>query len=217
MTADERSRSPRSPRSPGSWRGARSRRSVVRAAAWSVPIVSVATAPPARAAVSDTDALAVQLAEYYVHPWPEGTFGVVPRITLSNPRSVRAVYVHVQLTFPVASFTGTDDESDPPAPGFDHFVAIGDWSCGYTVPRPGDTDVYVQLYPDQGIAATGASTVGTVAQPADPPSLDWRNLAWQASGAPAPSIPLQVATWFAGESVPVYTFASLTPVEPPGT
>lgn len=203
------------------------RRTLVRTAAhsaWAVPVVSRATAAPAYAATSmPGDEFVGVDAEFYIHDWGDGTFGLVPRITMTNLGRVPVRVVDLSLRFPSDAFVGIRTDSDPPLPGEDHFSRIqtGGWTYAWqdSLGQPLlQLDLYYDLSSDLDhdprppLGPGESLTVGTFADPAHPVTLDWSrdptaSSVWLAVGYAAPYV------WGWGYNVAV---GYLLRVDPPG-
>ena len=74
-------------------------------AAWSVPLVTVATAAPAAAASGSPASLQILSAQFWVRP-VNGWYAVVPVVVLRNDLGVAVTGLRFQVPFPTSDFTG---------------------------------------------------------------------------------------------------------------
>jgi hypothetical protein len=152
-----------------------SRRTLVRGAAWSVPVVSVAAAAPAFAVLSNTTTTPQLTGGYWVMDWSGGRYGLVPTITVSNPSAKLTGQLTITLTFAYPDFMG-DTSGHPAQPGFSNaFASTQTWVLN--TPRPSSTGVVVQLICSAGLGAHQSDTItGQIANwRFNPATIDWAN------------------------------------------
>jgi hypothetical protein len=133
-------------------------------AAWSVPLVSVATAAPAHAATSTANGTGLAFVSATFYLWnDEPSTCVDPVITVTNPTSRDASSVWIDLQFATSDFVGANTFLDPPTPKYVDLPipsSDGSWTVETLAHSPGDTIVTVRLRRDKGLAAGETSTVG---------------------------------------------------------
>jgi hypothetical protein len=176
-------------------------------AAWSVPLVSVATAAPARAAASGLDALEVS-ATFYT--FANGRrFCVDPVITVTNPTARATGVLTVDLLFSTSDFIGTNTFRTPPTPSYIDLPIPSwdtDWQVATQPANQGDAVVTVRLTKTLGLAANMTSTVGGAVNTCCPFGIQFAN------DPVVTEVPLQVAAGAPGFSV---TSAKMTKVKTP--
>jgi hypothetical protein len=140
-----------------------------------VPVVSVAAAAPAYAVISSHGPLQSTTAEFYVVDNGDETFGVVPYLTIYNPRSAPAHNVLATMIFPVADFQGVNTFTDPPTPGETNSHLFDDqgWTMSWEDPEPGDSDVYIDFALAGQLAGGSIASLGAYGGPTRA-SLDFR-------------------------------------------
>jgi hypothetical protein len=153
---------PRSHEEPGT-----TRRTLVRVAAnaaWSVPLVSVATTAPAHAATSTSSTLALRCdsATFFLWTLDSVTY-LTPSITVTNPTEQNTDSVSIVLPFSVSDFHGANTDLNPPRPSLvDLDVLSLDemWSATIDTVRKKDTVISVRLRRALGLGAHESATVG---------------------------------------------------------
>ncbi|HEX4470512.1 MAG TPA: hypothetical protein VH085_00985 [Nocardioides sp.] len=153
---------PRSHEEPGT-----TRRTLVRVAAnaaWSVPLVSVATNAPAQAATSTATHLALRCdsATFFMWTLASVTY-LTPFITVTNPTKQNTDSVSVILEFATTDFVGDNTSLHPPTPSYGNVSALspdGNWTISTDKTSKRDTVVSVRLRRASGLAAGESSTVG---------------------------------------------------------
>jgi hypothetical protein len=152
-----------------------SRRTLVRAGVWTVPTVSVVTAAPALAAGS---ALRLDASgSFWVKDWTayDGSYGVVPQLTVTNGTSLGAGTLTLTLVFPVSAFVGTITTTDPPSPSLVNLSALTNDSWAVTTPAPhrGDTDVRIIFVSTRSLAPGDHLTLEDSQGRDNPGSICW--------------------------------------------
>jgi hypothetical protein len=179
-------------------------------AAWTAPLVSIATTAPAHASASLNDALQIDTAVFY-YASPDGTSTTVyPLITVTNPTTRSTGVVVVTLRFPVGDFVGADSSQTPPTPRFVNDQPIptvdGDWTVATVLPKKTSTVVSVHLTKSLGLAAHTSSTVGGAVGTSAPFGIVFAN---------QPTVDQVAVVVEATETGFAVTSWSLTEVDPP--
>jgi hypothetical protein len=148
--------------------------------AWVVPAVSLATAAPALAAASGTPLrLDASSGWFWVKDWSwyDGTFGVVPQLTITNTTSLPAGTVTLTLEFPVSDFIGPLTSSDPSSPSLVNLSELSNdrWTVQTPGPKPGDSSVLIEFTSIAGLAAGASITLASSGGRDNPGSIGWTN------------------------------------------
>jgi hypothetical protein len=131
-----------------------------------VPLISVATAAPARAVTSAPSGLTLRCDAATFFLWQTNDSWVTwlnPLITVTNPTTQSTGPVVVTLQFATADFVGVDTLHDPPRPSYADPLSLSvdqSWDFATVRPHRHDTVVSVQLTRALGLPAGQTSTLG---------------------------------------------------------
>lgn len=141
------------------------RRSLVRAAAWSLPVVSISAMAPALAASGLDPGLSVT-GQFVIHDWGDGEWGVVPTLTVRNSSLKATASLVVTLTFATAAFGTLTSIINAPA-------ADGTWTITRTGPTDANPAWVYTLTRAGGLGAGQSSWFGSDSPAYNPFSIAW--------------------------------------------
>jgi hypothetical protein len=128
------------------------------------------------AAISHRTSRLTVSGQFWIHSWGDGTYGVAPTITVTNPSAALTDEVIVSLTFPYPDFRA-DDSGAPAQPDIVNqpFASAKSWVIDLPRPAAGARAAVVDFTCPAGLSGHETVTIGAGQLSANPSTITWVN------------------------------------------